>query len=233
MRMRVIAIVALLLAGCGVTKNVQGKLETGRSALTYVHDSERAAFRDGGSIAVRSFVVDDVLPPQTTVRKVSSSVLPLLVFNRWTEDMRAQLGYAQIENDYKQFMREHFLEELKRSGRFSAQDGAADLDVTVRIRSLELSAPIRHRGTFFFFLLIFGGGHYYSVGPVSVAVTADVTVERSGAKVLTGVITGKHATTILEGKDVGLGDYTVAMIEGVSLAVKDLNQRIVREINRL
>jgi hypothetical protein len=233
MRIRIIAVTMLFLAGCGVTQNVQNKLEETKSALTYVHDSERTLERSGITIAVRSFLVDDILPAETTVREVSSSVLPFLLYNTWTEEMQAQLGYAQIENDYKQFMRRHFEEELERSGRFTVQNEPADLNIAVRITKLEMSAPVRHRGTFFFFLFIFGGGQYYAAGPVDVAVHANVTAERGGVTVFSGAFVGKYATSILEGKNVRLGDYTSAMIEGTAMAVKDLNQRIVRQINRL
>jgi hypothetical protein len=147
--------------------------------------------------------------------------------------MRVQLGYDRLENDYKAFMRERFLAELKRSGAHELRDGDADLNVSVRIRKIELSAPIRHQGTFFFFFLIFGGGHYYEAGPVNVAVQADVTMERAGAVVLSGAFVGKHATNILAGKDARLPDFTIAMIEGVSMAVKDLNERIVAATNRI
>ncbi len=232
-RASVIMFLLVLLAGCGVSRNVQNRLEEGKGALTYLHDSIRPQQQGPATVAVRSFAVDDVLPARTTVRSVDSSVLPLLVYNTWTEEMRAQLGYASIENDYKRALREHFLAELRRSGRFAYREGAADLAVTVRVRKVEISAPVRHRGTFFFFLFIFGGGAYYSAGPAVATVTADVSVERAGSQVMSGTFSGKHATNILEGRDVRLDDFTVAMIEAVSLAVKDLNERIVNALNRV
>jgi len=231
--MAVSALLALMMTGCGVTTNVQNKIVERTGELTYVHDSEPARTMNAVAIAVRSFSVDDVLPPATTVREVDSSTLPLLVYNKWTEDMRAQLGYDRLKNDYKAFMRERFLAELKRSGVHEFREGTADLILTVRVRKLEMSAPIRHEGTFIFLLFIIGGGHYYAAGPVSVAVQADVTVERGGATVLSGTFVGKHVTTILAGNNVQLQDYTVAMIEGVSMAVKDLNERIVAATNRI
>lgn len=233
MRTALTAFFALLIAGCGVTTNVQHKIAERTGELTYVHDSEPARTRSAVAIAVRSFTVDDVLPPATTVKEVDSSTLPLLVYNKWTEDMRAQLGYDRLKNDYKAFMRERFLAELRRSGVHEVREGTAELSIAVRVRKLEMSAPIRHEGTFIFLLFIIGGGHYYAAGPVSVVVQADVEITRGGTTVLAGSFVGKHATTILAGNNVQLQDYTIAMIEGVSMAVKDLNERIVSATNRI
>lgn len=233
MRRTLIVLFLLFLPACGVTQNVQGRLEENRGTLTYVHESLPVQEKGSLTIAVRSFIVDDVIPAHTTVRKVSGSVLPLILFNSWKEDMQAELGYDRLENDYKRFMRDHFLEELRRSGKFPVKDGQADLNVSVRIRKVELSAPIRHRANFFFLFIVVGGGSSYSAGPVVATVSADVTIERTGAQVLSETMTGKYATNILEGRGIDLSDYTIAMIEGVSMAVKDLNEKIVRAVNRI
>lgn len=225
--------VLLLLAGCGVSKSVQGRLEATKGALTYLHDSERPRTKSSQSITVRSFVVDDLIPARTTVRTVSSSMLPLLLVNTWSEEMRATLGYESLENDYKRFLRDRFHEELQRSGRFVLQEGPADLNISVHVTKAELSAPVRHSGNFFFLFFVFGGGSRYTAGPAVTTVAADVVVERKGMQVLSGVFTGKYATNILEGRNVDLGDFTIAMIEGLSLAVKDLNEKIVTAVNRL
>jgi hypothetical protein len=66
-----------------------------------------------------------------------------------------------------------------------------------------------------------------------VTVNADVRASRGGAVVLAKELQGSYRTNVLKGRNAILQDYTITMIEGVSLAVKKLNEKIVQEINAI
>jgi hypothetical protein len=226
-------LILAVLAGCAGTSSLQRTLEGQKGSLVYVHDSEKVADKKAGSLAIKSFAVEDVLPPDTVVTRKSSFFLPLIFFNIWKQEDQAQLGYAQLENDYKQFLRESFIEEMKRSGTYAIRDGQGDLSVEVRIKKIEMSAPINQNGNFIFAVFFFAYGSHTTVGPVDVSVDADVQASKAGAVVLTRELKGRFRTNILAGKNANMRDYTTAMIEGVSMAVKDLNEKIVKEINKI
>jgi hypothetical protein len=226
-------LILAVLAGCAGTTSLQSTLEDRKGSLIYVHDSEKVADKKSGTLALSSFTVEDVLAPDTIVTRKSSFFLPLIFFNMWKQEDQARLGYAQLENDYKQFLRESFIEEVKRSGTYSIQDGNGDVSLEVKIKQIEMSAPINQHGNFIFAFVFFAFGTQTTLGPVDVSVDADVQASKGGAVVLTRELKGRFRTNILAGKNVNMRDYTTAMIEGVSMAVKDLNEKIVKEINKI
>ncbi len=226
-------LVLAFLAGCAGTSSLQHTLEDRKGSLVYVHDSEKIADKKSGSLALSSFTVEDVLASETVVTRKSSFFLPLIFFNMWKQEDQARLGYAQLENDYKQFFRESFIEEMKRSGTYAFLDGRGDLILEVKIKKIEMSAPINQSGNFIFAVFFFAFGSQTTAGPVDVNVVADVQASKAGAVVLTKELKGNFRTNILAGKNANLKDYTTAMIEGVSMAAKDLNEKIVKEINKI
>ena len=223
----------VVLAGCAGTASLQHLLEEQKGALAYVHDSEKVAEKKAVTLSISSFTVDDVLTLKTVVKRKSTFVLPLLVFNTWKQEDQAQLGYAQLENDYKQFLRESFIDEVKRSSTYIYGEERGDLALDVKIKKIEMSAPISQHGNFIFALYFFAFGTQTTTGPVDVTVEADVQASKGSAVVFTKVLQGSFRTNILEGKNVNLKDYTIAMIEGVSMAIKNLNEKIVKEIDRI
>ncbi|HUJ16577.1 MAG TPA: hypothetical protein VL197_01155 [Nitrospirota bacterium] len=233
--MKKLFIVALvfLLGGCMGTSHLQTSLTEQKSALLYVFDSGKIDPKTGDSLSIVRYVVDDILAPDTVVKNKSTFVLPLVFFNMWKQEDQAQLGYSQLENDYKQFMKESFLQELKRSGKFVYQDNQGNIALDISVKKIEMSAPILQRGNFLFLVFFFGYSSQTYAGPVDVAIDADVRVNRGGQVVMTREVHGKFRTSILSGSNVKMKDYSTAMTEGLSMAIKDLNEKIVKEINQI
>ena len=181
--------------------------------------------------------MDDVLTPSTEVKEKTGFVLPLIFVNIWKYDYDSTLGSAQIGNDYKRFIRESFIEELKRSGKFNYVEETADMEIDLKIKTVEMAAPIRKNGMFLFLVIAFSYGQSTAAGPVDVVITADVVLKKDGKELLSKEFQGKHRTgpfgPSYQTEDKLLQDYQTAMIEGVSLAIKDLNENIVKEINKL
>jgi len=226
-----IAIMCVVLAGCA--GSLQSSLQNRSGELLYLHDSAKITEKQDATLAIGSFVIDEVLQPSTTVRKTSGFVLPLLFVNLWKFDYQSSLGYAQIVNDYKQFIRDSFVEELKRSGKFKYVEDRGDIEIDIKIKTITMSAPIYRGGHFLFVMVAWAYGYYISAGPVDVVVKADVVLKKAGNELLGKECQGTFRTGILKGKDFKLEDYTTAMIEGLSLAIKDLNENIVKEIDKI
>ncbi len=233
MKRLVLPLLFAVLAGCAGTASIQRTLEDGKGPLVYVHDSAIVADKKAGTLTISSFTVGDVLAADTSVKNKSSSVLPFLFFNTWKQQDQARLGYAQVENDYKQFLRESLVEEFKRNSFYELRNDHGDVAVDVTIKKIEMSAPIYQQGTFIFLVFFFAGGSQTIAGPVDVTVDADVRASRGGDVVLAKELQGSYRTNILKGRNAILQDYTVTMIEGMSLAVKKLNEKIVQEINTI
>jgi hypothetical protein len=235
MKMITIAAMALFLAGCA--GSLQNGL-TGRTGeLLYLQDSETVTDKQGDTARVGSFVVDDILPPSTTVDKTGMFILPLIVWDSWKVNYQSRLGVAQIGNDYKQFIKDRFIEELKRSGKLPYADENGAVEIDVHVKSLTMSAPIIESGYFLFLLYAAAYGQFTAAGPVDVVVTADVAVKKDGRELFSREVQGKSRTTTLDARYTAesklLTDFQAAMIEGTSMAIKDLSENLVREINTL
>lgn len=228
----IVAIMIVLLTGCAGAAGIQSSLQGRSGELVYLHDSEKIAEKQGGTMKLASFVVDDVLPPITTVRHESSFVLPLLVFNMWKYGYKSNLGAAQIGNDYKSFIRESFVEEVNRSGKFGYAEDKADLEIDLKVKTITMEAPIYEQGHIIFAVYAIAWGRYTSAGPVDVIVTADVVCKRDGQELFSQEVQGRGRAGILQGKNLQLGDYTTTMVEALSLAIKGFNENLVRELNK-
>jgi hypothetical protein len=232
------ATLIILVAGCASTGSFQRNLQSNTGELTYLHDSVKVAEKQSGTLKIGSFVVDDVLPASTTVEKKEGSLLPLLFVNTWKYYYQSSLGYEQITNDYKKFIQESFVEELKRSAKFRYVEDKGDMEIDIRIKTITMTAPIHQNGMFMFLLVAFSYINNTSAGPVDVVVTADAVVKKEGKPLWSKEFQGKHKINVLNGNYTNqqgklLQDYTTAMIEDLSVAIKNLNENIVKEINTI
>jgi uncharacterized lipoprotein YmbA len=223
-------LVATILAGCASTATLERSIQSRTGALMYVYDSEEVSKKDR-SLVISSFVVDDLFDRSTIVRRKTTFVLPLIVFNMWRQEDDVQLGYSQLKSDYKQFLRGSLIEEIKRSSKYVLTDERPDVSLEVRVRKLEMAAPINQRGLFLFPVFFWFYQSQMSEGPANVTITADIRASKAQAVVLTREVRGTFRTNVLAGKGALLPEYTTAVMQAVSMAAKDLNEQIVAELN--
>ena len=229
----ILALMGVLLTGCAGVDSLQESLRNRSGNLLYLHDSAKTTEKQGATLKVGTFIIDDFLPPSTTVKKESGFFLPLLVVNVWKYDYQSSLGSAQIGNDYKRFIRESFIEELKRSGKFSYVEENGDMELGLKIKEITMAAPIRKVGNFLCLFLTISYSEAFSAGPVDVVVKADVLIKKDGKELFSQEFNGNGSAGVLQGANIQLEDYTIAMIEALSLAIKSLNGNIIKEINKV
>lgn len=227
-----ILVAFFFLTGCAGATGLQRTLEESSGELLFLHDSEKVPDKQTETVKIASFVVDDILQPNTTVEKKSGYIVPLLFLNFWKFEYQSSLGYAQIKNDYKKFIQESFVQELERSGKFRQIEDQADLELDIEVKNVTMSAPIVKTGNFLFVVVAWGFGYNTLAGPVDVVATANVALKKDGIELFNKEFHGNSRTNILSGTNIKMEDYTLAMIEGLSLAIKDLHENIVEEINK-
>lgn len=228
----IVIAILLLHTGCAETEGIQGSLHSHSSHLAYLYDSTNVSEKQPAAIRVSSVTVDDVLPPSTTVRKESGYFLPFLIVNVWKYEYESQLGHAQISNDYKAFFQESLIEELKRSGKYRYSESDSEIELDLKIRSVTMTAPLRKTGNLLFLLYAVSFNQTYYAGPVDVRITGEAVLKKKGSELYRQEVQGRGRAGMLQVKNVKLGDYTITMIEALSAAIKDLNERIVTEVNK-
>lgn len=227
------ALMGVLLTGCAGVDSLQESLRNRSGNLLYLHDSVKTAEKQGGTLKVGTLIIDDFLPPSTTVKEESGFFLPLLVVNVWKYGYQSSLGSAQIGNDYKRFIRESLIEELKRSGKFRYVEEHGDMELDLKIKEITMEAPIHKNGNFLFLFFSISYSQNISAGPVDVVMKADVHIKKDGKELFSQEFQGNGRAGILQGANIQLEDYTIAMIEALSLAIKGLNENIIKEINKV
>jgi uncharacterized lipoprotein YmbA len=238
MKKTLITLMVIFLAGCMGSGGLKGLLEDRNSELMYLHDSQKSSEKTVQTLKVESFVVDDVLSSDTAVKRTSAYFVPLLFVNFWKEDFQCTLGSAQIKNDYKEFMRESFIVELKRSSKFEYAAESAEMTLVIRVKKIDMSAPVNTKGNLLIPIYAFFYNRHAMAGPVDVTVYADVILKKGSVELFIRELQGKYRADILKREqNVSMAnylkDFTPAMIDGLSLAIKDLNEKIVKEINQI
>jgi len=223
----------MLIAGCGGAAGLESSLQSQHGSLAYLYDSEKVSVKQGETLRIGSVVVDDVLPTMTSVREESGFVLPLLFVNIWKYEYQSRLGYSQLSNDYKAFFKESFIEELKRSGKFNYVDDHGDMEIDMKVKGISMTAPMRKVGNVIFAVYAVAYSQSIWAGPAEVLVTADAVLKRDGKEIFNQEFRGIGRTGVLQGRNLNISDFTTAMIEALSLSVKNLNENIVREINKI
>lgn len=232
MRVLLLASSLALLSGCIGAGGLQTRMARRSGEVMYLHDA-RATERQQGTVSLAAFTIDAALPAKTAVRKTGGYVVPLLLVNVWKGEYQSTLGAEQITNDTARFMQESFTEELKRSAKYAFVERDGDLQVEMRVTKITTGAPIVESGNFFFLLLAWSYSTSVYAGPVDVSVEAEAVVRKGGVEVLRKPVVGRARTGALTRKGSKIEDLTTAMIEGLSLAVKGLNDAAVGEINAL
>jgi uncharacterized lipoprotein YmbA len=222
----------VLVTGCGGAAGLESSLQSQHGPLAYLHDGEKISEKQAETLRIGSVTVEDVLPETTTVKEESGFFLPLLVVNIWKYDYESRLGRAQLSNDYKAFIKDSVIEELRRSGKYNYVDDHGDMEIDLRIKEITMTAPMRKTGNVIFVLYAVSYHQTIWAGPAEVFVTADAVLKQDGKEIFNQEFRGRGKTGMLQAKKPNLQDLTTAMIEALSSALKNLNESIVREINK-
>lgn len=218
------------LAACTSTANLERAVQSRAGSLGYVPTSMRTPTKDR-TLAITSFVAEDLFDRVTTVKRTSTFFLPLVVFNLFKSRDNVQLGQAQLKSDYRQFFKSSLLEEIERSGRYKIKDVPADFGLNVKIRSVDISAPINQSFLLVFPVYIIFWQSQLEAGPADVKITAEMRITKDQTVLVSQDVKGIYQTSVF-GKG-ALPDYSSALMQAVSMATKDLNENIVAELNRI
>lgn len=244
----IFSVVMILATGCAETMEtmIERNLANRTEELTYKNTANTPVEKKAGTLSIGSFVVEDVLPPDTTVVKTSGIVVPLLIINSWRYIYQVNMGYDRIINDYKEFIKESFVEEVKQSSILDYVEKQGDFAVDVTVYKIQIAAPIVKSGAVFITPLGAGGGDKFEFGPLAVDVQANVVLRRNDAVLINKNVGGIYKTDIFDPSQESIGqegrqesvdsevliqDYTSFMIDGLSLAISDLNKNIVTMID--
>ena len=242
----IFSVVMVLATGCAKTAIIERNLANRADELTYENVGKPPVVKKAGTLTIGSFVVEDVLPPATTVVETSGIVVPLLFINSWRYIYQVNRGYDRIINDYKEFIKESFVHEVKQSSILNYVERQGDFSVDVTVHKIQIAAPIVQSGAVFITPVAGGGGEQFEFGPLAVDVQASVLLKRNDAVLINKNVGGSYKIDINPSQDsirqedwqgrgdseILIQDYMSVMIDGLSSAIRDLNKNIVTMIDQ-
>jgi hypothetical protein len=221
------------LVGCVGAGGLQQQLRSASGELMYLHDTDGSPERRPEAIGLASVTVNPPLPPATIVTRTGGYVVPLLFINFWTGEYQGTLGASELKSDLAGFVRSSLVEELTRSSAYAYSDQDPALRLEVSISKVLVSAPVREQGSLLFLLFWVSYSKFIQGGPVDVVLEGEVVVRRGAQELLRRPIRGRARAGGAPVKDWKVPSLTVTMVEGLSLAVKVFNERIVQEVNSM
>jgi hypothetical protein len=231
-RLLLAAWMAALLGGCIGAGAFQDRLRATSGELKYPHEAAPPERRPE-SIGLGAVTLSRPLPPSTTVTKTGGTFFPFLFVNIWTGDYRGTLGATELREDLTGFVRRSLAEDLERGGAHPYAEHDPSLQVDVAISKVDVTTPIHEHGNALFMFLWITYANHVSAGPIAVVLDGEVVVHRGPEELLRRPIQASVRMRGPAGKGWKTEDLTLSMVEGLSLAVKEFNRRVVQEVNAL
>ena len=220
-------------SGCAVGGFKQS-LESRREPLYYSAGDAPPAAKDSTTVRVAKVAVVRWPPAVTSVQLVRRRLIPLGVYNYFNQRWWCRLGLAQIANDPEGFIREGLTEELRRTSRHPIATGTADVELEVIVTKIDSVAPVEEGADG---VGLAGGmvlkDDWLKAGPVVSSIEAELVLRGREATPRRSKIVGT-ATVEIPLAERGLADLdrlVPALVNGLSLAIADLNRKIVEAID--
>ena len=228
----------LLLSACSPTKEIYRGLVTQPVSLSYLYDSPAAAQRSSLTVSMTSPDLSAAdLRQSSQLEKTKSSVLPLLVYNRWKSEFTYTLGKTSTQEEITNFIQTAWLAESYRSGLYLPDTNAvADLQLEIEIDSAYARGPYKADGVCIFALVAYSYAEWEYAGP-GIAYSRFVYRLKEGEKVLwEKAAESTHSSQLLSNQAETVQklrkDYTTHLVESLSLTFKDNLEEVVEEVNR-
>lgn len=220
----------IIVSGCAGTTTIRETMNLRKDELSYERQSGTIPDKTAGTVSIGSFVVEDVLTADTVVERTSTFILPLLLVNFWNNELIVKPGHKQIVNDYREFLRQSLIDEIRASGNHIYQNQGSEYTLDVAIKKINIFAPVYQQGSMIVFYIILGGSRT-TAGPAYIEIVADVTLKRGKDILFNKPFQGKYKTPALTERKILWQEYTSILINGLSLAIKDMNSAVVKALN--
>lgn len=125
----VLFLVPFITISCRSVSNIQNDLQSIRSELYY--ELESPVYKGDNDKSILLYPIDDSkMELLTSVKRTKRFVLPLLVYNLYSEKYEVNLGESTFSNSYTEFLTEALLIECNNSSSFHLVTRSEDLDIS-------------------------------------------------------------------------------------------------------
>lgn len=236
MRNIALAVLSLLLVSCSESKMLQSSLMKFNSSIAYLHDSPASNYPRNKQVSI--ILNNTPLDTVTSVSKISTLVLPFIIFDYYDAKMKVKLGQSSIQEDYNTFFTGSLTEESKRSGCFDVTDQqTADSVYTLALTIDTCNTLSQYRKNFLFMYLFIAYSYSYSESGSPAETTLQVTAKfsKGSSLVYEKKYNIKRTQPFINpsrwNSNKLRADFTTNMVEGLSLSTKECIEQIVADVN--
>lgn len=232
-----VIVMAFFMGACASTHGLYKGFTKTKASLVYVHDSGRKADSAVFEVRIVKPVITDgkfTLPGR--VEKLRSSVIPLLVYNRWKSEYAYRIGGAAMREDIGSFVQAATIEESNRGGVYTA-NGEEDEALVLEIEIDSIVA----RGTYYsegylVYLLVAYSTNSAEMGGERVAYSRfHYRLKLGDAVLLEDFVSNQYAPLLTERVHKSTkalrSFYNASLVEALSLTFKANIESMVTDIN--
>jgi hypothetical protein len=230
-------VICFLLTNCGTVENLRYYFTKQSYSGKYLFETKiNKAPKQGYVFIDPTFEVNPNILSNSFLRKHSSIVVPLIIFNYWESDLSVQAGKKLIKENFDSLMVLSLRKEANRSGNFNicTDRDSSDLSIELSVDSLKMLGKYTTTGFAYFALFVYGFSHNEYAGPGYVLMQTSVKYYRKNELLHAGKIRFKkqieafprnpESTVQLQ------RDYAVKMAETFSDVLDATNRTIVEQL---
>ncbi|MCX6256851.1 MAG: hypothetical protein NTW49_02975 [Bacteroidia bacterium] len=236
MRFAYILIISIVTISCSESRILQNSLRNYNVPIGYIHDSEIKNCPKTDSLIVR--LNYEPLDSITRVSKVKRLVLPFIMLNYFEIDMLVKLGQSSIREKYNDFFAGSFMDESGRTACFGISDKISDdsmYTLDIRIDTCITKSKYKRSTTVIFLLFVYST-YFNETGSDAETELQVSTRLKKGDRLIAEKSYDIKKTLPFsfngsESVDQMRYDYTVNLVESLSLSTKQCIEEIINDIN--
>lgn len=230
--------VILFFTSCISTKRIYRGLTEKSASLVYLHDTPITTHQSGVSVAIQApHYSGDALQGVSQLKKNSTMLIPLIVYNELKRGFTYQLGQASLQEDVLSFVHDNLIGASYRNGVFRIDSlSEADLTLEVSIDSTSAQGPYLSVETGMYAIFTYITTVQEKAGPGLAYSRCTYRLRKEGEIVLEETIESHRAIAPLVNEQFNIPklrtDYTAQLAESLSWTFKDNIDRIVARVNQ-
>jgi len=231
-------LVAAAVVACSPYRQLMTDFADGQNSLSYLHTStKRLNMPKNPNVKLLTPVISARLG-SGDVKRISTQVMPLIVFNSCEYRYECVLGRNQISEDVPQFLASSLREETGRSGTFKIkEDSAADFSIDVEIDSISARGPYQASREWIVAIIFLIHHKEDQAGPGRAFCSYHYRLRKGNEIVLDGFVKSEKTIEMLRPQrrtsfSDFRGFYRANLVESLSETIKMNNEKLVRKINQ-
>lgn len=225
----------IIFSGCSIQNELIRDFNTFEKSLYYVHDSEFQSDKNNVSVVIDSISAVEELPYNANITVLKKPPIPLLI-NTYTYG--CELGKINYEEDLRDFLKESYVIEAYRAGNFIVTPDSSqkkiimhEYDLSISVKELSVIGHYQYTES--------SNSRWEQAGPATATCSLDFSLKDEDAVLLKDNITSTQTNVFLNKRNIIKPKsfnllrekYTVAMVEALSVTIKNCIGEIVEKIN--